>query len=271
MRLDEIGYWTEVKLDIVRDYASAYSRIMAAHKLRHIYIDAFAGAGVHISKTTGEFIKGSPLNALSIQPAFDEFHLIDIDGQKTRNLRDAIGERRDVYIYEGDCNSILLDRVFPRARYEDYRRALCLLDPYGLHLDWKVVCKAGAMRTIDIFLTFQVMDMNMNVLWRNPERVSAEQVQRMNRFWGDESWREYAYTTESTLFPELPTKAPTEVVAHGFQQRLKEVAGFQYVPDPVPMRNTKNAVVYYLFFGSQKPVAKKIVADIFKKYRDRQG
>jgi hypothetical protein len=28
------------------------------------------------------------------------------------------------------------------------------------------------------------------------------------------------------------------------------------------------AVVYYVFFASQKPVAKKIITDIFKKYRD---
>ena len=35
------------------------------------------------------------------------------------------------------------------------------------------------------------------------------------------------------------------------------------------MRNTCGAVVYYLFFASQKPVAQKIVTSIFKKYRDR--
>ena len=47
VRFDEIGYWSEVKLDIVRKYVKAYSTIMAkqASIRRHIYIDAFAGAG----------------------------------------------------------------------------------------------------------------------------------------------------------------------------------------------------------------------------------
>lgn len=54
-----------------------------------------------------------------------------------------------------------------------------------------------------------------------------------------------------------------------FRDRLKEVAGFFCVPDPVPMRNSKNAVIYYLFFASQKPVAERIVTDIFNKYRGR--
>ena len=27
-------------------------------------------------------------------------------------------------VYEGDCNTVLLDDVLPKVRYEDYRRAL---------------------------------------------------------------------------------------------------------------------------------------------------
>jgi len=52
---DQIGYWSEIKLDIVREYAVAYSNILAAQKgLSHAYIDGFSGRGVHVSKSTGE-------------------------------------------------------------------------------------------------------------------------------------------------------------------------------------------------------------------------
>jgi hypothetical protein len=37
---------------------------------------------------------------------------------------------------------------------------------------WDVVHAAGQSRAIEIFLNFPVMDMNMNVLWGNPEKVS---------------------------------------------------------------------------------------------------
>ncbi len=56
LQFDEIGYWSEVKLDILREYARAYSRILAAQvkpRLEHLYVDAFAGAGVHLSRQTG--------------------------------------------------------------------------------------------------------------------------------------------------------------------------------------------------------------------------
>jgi hypothetical protein len=37
------------------------------------------------------------------------------------------------------------------------------------------------------------------------------------------------------------------------------------------MRNSRNAVVYFLFLASQKPVAKKIMCDIFKRYTLQQS
>src|SRR5206468_2219034 len=153
---DEIGYWSEIKLDIVRGYATAYSRILTAKKLKHVYIDAFAGAGQHISKATGELVPGSPQNALNIHPPFREYYFIDLDSNRVTGLRKLFGSRSNVHIEAGDCNRVLLDKVFPTLEYSTRRRALCLLDPYGLHLEWPVLREAGRLGTIDIFLNFPV-------------------------------------------------------------------------------------------------------------------
>lgn len=271
---DEIGYWSEVKLDIVREYARAYSTILSKQehpKLSHVYIDGFSGAGVHLAKRTGELVHGSPLNALNIDPPFREYSLIDLDGDKIEQLRELIGNRGDVHLEAGDCNQIMLERVFPRVRYEQYRRGLCSLDPYGLHLDWEVIAAAGKLKSIDLFLNFPIMDMNRNALWRNPERVPSDGLARMAAFWGDESWRQIAYRSEPTLFGDEVVKTENEDVARAFRKRLKDVAGFGHVAEPLPMRIRRGSVVYYLFFASQKPVAEKIVKGIFKKYRGRAG
>ena len=268
---DRIGYWSEIKLQIVKEYASAYSTILAAQRnpsLYHIYIDAFAGAGMHLKKSTEEFVLGSPLNALNVRPPFREYHLIDIETEKVESLRELIGSRPDVHIYKGNCNQILLEKVLPRVTFEAYRRGLCILDPYGLDLEWSTASTAGKMRTLDVFLNFPVMDMNRNVLWRNPDRVEASQIARMNSFWGDDSWRGIAYSTSGNLFGE-PEKESNEVIAEAYRKRLIEVAGFARVPPPLPMRNTTGATVYYLFFASPKNTAERIVLDIFKKYENR--
>ncbi len=270
---DTIGYWSELKLEILEKYAKAYSTILAAKTpLQHVNIDGFSGAGTHVSRQTGALIPGSPRKALEISPPFREFFFVDLDGDKVEALQALAGDRPDVHIFRGDCNRVLLQEVFPQVRYRDYRRGLCLLDPYGLHLDWRLLVEAARLQTIEIFLNFPVMDMNRNVLWRDPDGVTPEQRARMTAFWGDESWRGIAYqpAAQATLFgaPEAE-KQPNDVVADAFRTRLREIAGYEYVPAPLPMRNRSRAVVYYLFFACHKPVAGKIVEQIFKKYRDR--
>ena len=274
LKFDEIGYWSEVKLDIIKKYAKAYTTILAQQAgLSFSYVDGFAGMGVHVAKESGDYVAGSPLNALKIDPPFSEYFLVDLDGDKVDQLRDLpqVLGRSDVHVIHGDCNRVLLDNVFPQVRYEDYRRGLCLLDPYGLQLDWEVIRTAGKMRSIEIFLNFPIMDMNRNALWRRPESASAEGVARMTAFWGDDSWRKAAYRKEPTLFGEEDVKLENQDVVKAFRKRLRDVAGFQQVLEPMPMRNSNNAVVYYLFFASQKPVASKIVQDIFDGYRNRRG
>lgn len=272
LEFDEIGYWSEIKLEIVKKYAQAYSTILAKQPgLTHYYIDGFAGPGFQLSKTTGTWVPGSPLNALNVKPPFKHHFLIDLDGGRLSRLKETIGDRQDVELLEGDCNHVLLNQVLPRVRYEDYRRALCLLDPYGLDLDWQVIAEAGRLRTIDLFLNFPIMDINRNALWTKPDQVSPARAAGMTRLWGGDSWKQAAYhkSAQENLFGESKLeKAPNEAVVEAFRERLRNVAELSNVPKPIPMRNSMNADVYYLFFASAKDVANKIVGEIFDQYRD---
>ena len=44
---DIVGYWTEIKLSILRDYSKAYASILSKQEsIKHYaYIDGFAGSG----------------------------------------------------------------------------------------------------------------------------------------------------------------------------------------------------------------------------------
>lgn len=270
IQFDEVGNWTEIKLEIISKYATAYSKILSKQEfITHIYIDGFCGAGEHLSKDRLRIISGSPMNALDVEPSFKEFHFIDMDSQKIDYLKTKVGNKDNVNYYQGDCNIILLEEIFPEITFESYKRALCLLDPYGLHLDWDVIEKAGKSRVIELFINFPVADMNRNVFWRNHERVTENNINRMNRFWGDDSWINIAYDEELTLFGKEKVKTDNQHVAEAFKNRLKNIAGFKFVPEPLALKNTKGVEIYYLFFASCYPVADKIIKDIFKKYRDK--
>jgi hypothetical protein len=87
-----------------------------------------------------------------------------------------------------------------------------------------------------MFLNFPVMDMNRNAIWRNPDQAPRGGVDRMNRFWGEESWKRAAYaeSRQHILFssPDLVKQGNDAIVA-AFQERLKAVAGFSVLPAPL--------------------------------------
>jgi three-Cys-motif partner protein len=270
-KFDEIGTWSEIKLDIIQKYGSAYTKTFDKHTGRKkYYIDAFSGAGSHISKSTGAVIEGSPARALNIKPPFDYFYFIDMDDAKAAHLKELCRARHNVKVMVGDASHWLIQKVLPPIQYENFNRALCLLDPYGLHLDWQVLEMAGKSRAVDMFLNFPVMDMNRNAIWHELEGAPQEGIERMNRFWGDDSWRKAAYadSPQFNLFtnPDKKKQSNNAIVA-AFRDRLKKVAGFSFVSEALPMKNKNNAVVYYLILASQKYVALEIITDIFRKYK----
>jgi three-Cys-motif partner protein len=254
LEFDEIGFWSEIKLEIIEKYASAYSRVFASPKyyyLYHTYIDAFAGAGTHISKTTKGKVRGSPQIILDIEPPFKEYFFIDTDGDKVKELYKIAASfpNTKIHIFQDDCNSALLKDIFPLFSNRKMR-GLCLLDPYGLDLKWDVIETAGKMGGIEIFLNFPVMDMQRNVFLNDINDATPDSIKRMDDFWGDHSWSKVAYFQTQDLFGDTIDIKQKNIksITSAFRKRLLETAEFKYVPDPIPMRNTKSAILYFFIF-----------------------
>jgi hypothetical protein len=106
-QFDEIGLWSELKLEISEKYASAYTTAFGKSTgLTKYHIDGFSGAGLHRSNATGAPIHGSPTRALNVTPPFDGYYFIDLDPEKTDYLKSTCGNRSDVQIFTGDCTQI---------------------------------------------------------------------------------------------------------------------------------------------------------------------
>jgi len=270
VKLDEIGIWSEIKIAILREYASAFTRILKAKPWCRgcCYVDAFAGAGIHISKETREMVPGSPLNALHVEPRFDRIVLIDLDAEKVEYLRKLCGHDKRVEIESGDCNEILLEKIIPKLTYSSYWRGLCVLDPYGIHgkmLRWQTIKQLADLRTVDIFINFPLMDINRNTLRKSLASSADDDVVAFNEFCGTEDWKDLMY--QADLFGELWKIANNRTVAEWFRNKIETVAGFKFVPEPILMRNSKGGPLYFLYFASHQSVPQKIISDIFEKYR----
>jgi len=268
--LDEIGVWSEIKLAILKEYACAFTRILKTKTWCKgcCYVDAFAGAGMHISKTTGEMVPGSPLNALIVEPRFDRIVLIDFESEKVESLKTLCGQDKRVEIMPGDCNVVLLDKVVPSLTYSSYWRGLCVLDPYGIHgktLRWQTIKQLADLRTVDIFLNFPLMDINRNTLRKRLANADDSDVAAFSEFCGTEDWKDLMY--QQDLFGELGKIGNNRMLAEWFRKRIETVGGFKFVPEPILMRNSKGGKLYFLYFASQQSVAQKVILDIFRKYR----
>lgn len=98
-KFDEVGVWSELKLGIVEKYGAAYTKAFGRPRpnqprLKKYYVDAFSGAGVHVSKRSGKQIEGSPARALKISPPFDGFFFIDMNERKTAHLKSLCAGRQ---------------------------------------------------------------------------------------------------------------------------------------------------------------------------------
>ena len=98
----------------------------------------------------------------------------------------------------------------------------------------------------------------------------------MDRFWGDGSWREVAYevSRQGSLFGEpepVKVEDANERISDAYRKRLIDIAGFAYAPRPLRFVNSLGSTIYYLFFASPNKTGDKIVEDIFRKHRKKQG
>ena len=144
------------------------------------------------------------------------------------------------------------------------------MDPYGLHLNWETIMIAAQQRTIEIFLNFPLMDMNRDVLHNDLFKADPDQIERMNRFCGSEEWQKILYREQKDLFGgtyQMKIGGNLELGNWFRRERLQKNAGFKFVPEPVLMRNSKGGPLFLLFFASHNETGKKIVSDIFNKYR----
>lgn len=171
--------------------------------------------------------------------------------------------------YKADSNQVMLESVLPRFTYAKRTRALCVLDPYALTLDWQVVRAAGSSQAVEVFINFPVMHMNRNCKKEDISGILPGELGAMDSFWGDRSWHSSMFrpSAQRNLFGgEEWDKTENRDLVDAYCKRLKEVACFGFVAEPLAMRNSMNAVVYYLIFAGPNKTGWRIVQDIYRKY-----
>ena len=283
------GHWTEEKLNRVRKYLNAYTKIMNKYKFRYAYIDAFAGTGYRelkadeesstlmlpelVEQESKKFLDGSARIALQTQPRFTKYIFIEKDESKIFELNKLKAEfthlANDINIIQSDANVYIKNLCM-----KDWtkNRAVLFLDPFGMQVPWSTIDSIAGTKAIDLWYLFPI-GIAVNRLLKKNGEIKPSMRRRLDELFGTKTWYKtfYSIRTERDLFGNYSLTEKTadfKLIAEYFVERLKTV--FEGVAEnPLLLVNSQNSPLYLLCFASANkkgaPTAIKIAQHILKK------
>lgn len=269
------GDWTEDKLDKLRKYLPAYTRIFnsnpRARYLTTIYVDAFAGSGYRRSRSRGDaplfgevadpdaiaLLKGSARIALEVEPPFDRYIFVDVKSAHAKALQalcDEFAHRRDrVEVLREDANAFLRKWIGET----DWRktRAVVFLDPYGMQVKWDVIAALGRTKSVDLWILFSLEGANRH-LTRNRIPTGGF-ASRLDALFGTAEWRTefYVSSPQPNLFDDsegVLKDADFDKIAGFFRRRLRDVF-YRVADNDLILRNSRNVPLFLFCFASANP------------------
>jgi three-Cys-motif partner protein len=281
--------WTQDKLERVRKYLVAFSKIMQKRRYHYAYIDGFAGTGYHElerEENEGEslfpeleqpeveaFLDGSARKALQVQPRFHQYIFIEKNRKKAAELaklrEDFPDKATEIIIEQAEANSYL--QSLCNGRSWTKRRAVLFIDPFGMQLTWETVKAIAKTEAIDTWILFPVSAVNR--LLKKDGNIPPSWRHRLDIMFGEPEWFDVFFPEEkSALFgDDLVVRrkiTDMDLIGKYFNQRLATVfAGV--APNPYTLRNTQGAPLFLLCFAAANPNAVKpaikIAQDILKR------
>ncbi|MGB3977138.1 MAG: three-Cys-motif partner protein TcmP [bacterium] len=231
------GDWTEAKLKVLEGYLQAYTTALkdkptAGKPFKKGYIDAFAGTGYReerfvnsetsdVSQTllfpeiaeseAQKLLDGSARIALKTKPRFDKYIFIESSATRCNQLEELKREfpdlADDISVRHGNANNEIQDIC---NRNWKSHRAVLLLDPFGMQVEWKTIEAIAQTKAIDLWMLFP-LGMAVNRLLKRSGEISESWRLRLDSIFGTNDWYDkfYKVETQRTLFGEKKVVAPS--------------------------------------------------------------
>ena len=269
------GPWTEEKLAILKKYLDAYTTALRNQSFRLIYIDAFAGTGevelTSADEDKKEFIEGSARIAVDVDDKpFDEYIFVEKDQDRCIQLdllREA-NQGKNIQIENEDANDFLQNLQKDWRRY----RGVLFLDPFATEVAWATIEKIASFKALDTWILFPTSAIaRMLPKKREPDNISQKWVNRLNRIYGDESWRDlYSINPQINLFgvEEQQRQEGIDGLLEIYKSKLGQLFGNRFLNQSRTLKNSKNSALFEFLFcvGNPKGIgpARRIAEHILK-------
>jgi three-Cys-motif partner protein len=191
------GKHTQEKLEAVGNYLPAYTTALG--KLFTLYyVDAFAGTGECDITVQGKKVRvqGSASIALKCAPPFHKLFFVEKIASRVRTLKklaeDAQG--RDISIVQGDANAEVPTYL---ARLTRSERAVVLLDPYGMTVDWTTLVQIAATKLADVWYLFPLSGLYRQAAL-DSRNIDPSKEAALTRIMGPHDWKKALYEPKPT-------------------------------------------------------------------------
>ena len=254
------GPWTEEKLAILKKYLDAYTTALKNKSFRLIYIDAFAGTGevelTSVDEGKKEFIEGSAKIAMDVdKKPFDEYIFVEKDQDRCiqlNSLKEAY-QNKNIQIENENANDFLQNLQKDWRRY----RGVLFLDPFATEVEWATIEKIASFKALDTWILFPTSAIaRMLPKKREPDSISLEWANRLNRIYGDESWRDlYSVNPQISLFGDEEQQRPEGIdgLIEIYKTKLTQLFGDRFLEKSRTLKNSKNSALFEFLFCVGNP------------------
>lgn len=186
------GEHTQEKLQALRDYLPAYTTALGK-RFTLYYIDAFAGTGECDISVGGKQLRvpGSASIAIDCKPPFNKMVFIEKAASRVRaleKLRQA-ARHRDITVVKDDANVAVPAHL---AALRRSARAVILLDPYGMTVDWTTLEKISASKLADVWYLFPLSGLYRQAA-KDSRNIDAFKEASLTRIMGPHDWKTALY------------------------------------------------------------------------------
>jgi three-Cys-motif partner protein len=291
------GPWSEVKLDAVMYYLSAYTVALRSQGFELWYFDGFAGTGNReADELRGGILSGQPIEqvvvtldgsarrALRLTPGFHGHLFVERDAERHAELLAVKAEfpGSAIRCVRGDAN-LTLKIVANWIVKDRNRRGVAFLDPFSTQVDFVTLQSLAATKQIDVWYLFNIgavarllanrmsiadvnrvtLDRMLSSRWRELYELPAPSGQA-DIFDGEDAVYALPHTNDAIRTVTRPQ------ILDWFRRILSDE--FAYVSEPLPLITGKagNTLSLFLAIGNDRPaavnLARKLASDTIKKY-----
>lgn len=258
------GYWTEIKLDVLRKYLAGFNTA-SRRAGATVYLDLFAGAVTNSRKDTGAEYPGSSALAMGTSPPFTRLVFWELEGPAAhlqRDLVQAFPQDDRFRVVAGDCNAHLEEGL---AFVEDLRwaPAFAFIDPKGLDVAWTTLERLSRWRRdskgrkVELWILMPEPAL-ARVLGLGGVRGESS-ASLLTRLFGCEDW--IAIHQRRQRGEYTPEQMRAEFV-NLLRWRLTTVLGY-HTTHALALGNVSNQPVYTMVFATDADAGSSIMRDVY--------